>query len=91
MAKLAVTLRSCVMDTVVVDDTGLGECRPPQSWWLEWDNNGHWQSVENLSEYGLKLDMFNSVTFDPITTQQVRISVQLPDNLSSGLLEWRLN
>lgn len=73
------------------DDTGLGECRPPQSWWLEWDNNGHWQSVENLSEYGLKLDMFNSVTFDPITTQQVRIVVQLPDNLSSGLLEWRLN
>ena len=73
------------------DDTGFGECRPPESWWLEWDNSGQWQPVKNPSKYGLQLDGFNSVTFDPVTTQQLRIVVELQDNLSSGLLEWLLN
>ncbi len=73
------------------DDTGLGECRPPESWWLEWDNDGQWQEVEKPSEYGCQLDIFNTVAFNSVTTQKVRIMVQLKDNLSAGILEWRLN
>ena len=73
------------------DDTGIGECRSPDQWWIEWDREGEWQSVQNVSEYGLQLDIFNRVTFNSVTTHRVRIVVQLQDNMSSGLLEWRLN
>ena len=72
------------------DDTGIGEFRPPNQWWIEWDSEGERQSVQNASEYGLRLDIFNHVTFNSATTHRVRIVAQLQDNMSSGLLEWRL-
>ena len=78
-------------DVYWFDDTGIGECRSPDQWWIEWDNEGEWQSVQNASEYGLRLDIFNHVTFNSVTTHRVRIVAQLQDNMSSGLLEWRLN
>ncbi len=32
----------------------------------------------------------NTVDFDPVTTDAVRLEVTLPDNLSSGLYEWEV-
>ena len=54
---------------------------------MEWDNEGEWQSVQNASEYSLRLDIFNHMLC--VTTRRMRIVVQLQDHMSSGLLEWQ--
>ena len=35
-------------------------------------------------------DHFNSVAFDPVTTDAVRLEVQLRKGFSGGILQWRL-
>lgn len=72
------------------DDTGKGSCRVPVSWHLLWHDGKRWRPVDATSPYGLAKDTFNTVTFKPITTKQLRLVVQLPPNVSGGILEWRL-
>ncbi len=36
------------------------------------------------------MDQFNRCTFDPITTEVLRLEVQLQPNWSGGILEWKL-
>ncbi|HEY8457577.1 MAG TPA: beta-L-arabinofuranosidase domain-containing protein [Actinopolymorphaceae bacterium] len=70
------------------DDTGFGECRVPASWRLLWrDERGEWQPVSNPSEFGVELDRYNTVTFDPVRTQVIRIEAQLRETFSGGILE----
>jgi DUF1680 family protein len=72
------------------DDTGQGQCRVPQSWRLLGRVDGKWKQVGGDSPCGVKKDTFNRVEFPPLTTDALRIEVQLQDGFSGGVLEWKV-
>ena len=80
---------SCT-DVYWFDDTGRGQCRTPKSWTLLYKKGDEWIPVENASEFGVQPDQFNRTTFDSVETTGLRIEVQLRENFSGGVLEWRL-
>lgn len=72
------------------DDTGTGECRVPKSWQVFYREGGEWKPVRAPSGYGSEKDRYNRTTFEPVVTDALRIVVQLPDNFSVGIHEWRV-
>jgi hypothetical protein len=72
------------------DDTGVGQCRVPQSWRLLAKTGGKWEPVAGSSEFGVAKDRFNRVTFTPVTAEGLRIEVELQPKVSGGILEWRV-
>ncbi len=72
------------------DDTGVGRCRVPASWAVLWRDGEEWRPVEATSGYGCEPDKFNRVTFDPVTTTELKLVVQLQPDVSGGILEWRV-
>jgi hypothetical protein len=46
--------------------------------------------VDGVSGYGVDVDRFNRVTFDPVETTALRIAAKLQPEWSGGILEWRL-
>jgi len=73
------------------DDRGIkGNCRVPQSWKLTYRDGDEWKEVGNPSAYGVTMDQFNRCTFDPITTEVLRLEVELQPAWSGGILEWKL-
>lgn len=71
------------------DDTGKGNCRVPASWKLLYKAGGEWREVSSPSAYGVAKDQFNRTTFEPVTAEGLRVEVQLQDNVSGGILEWK--
>lgn len=73
------------------DDRSIGgQCRQPASWKLLYDDGQRWAPVEQVTEYGVERDAYNTVYFKPVTTTALRIEVQLREGFSAGLLEWRI-
>jgi DUF1680 family protein len=65
-------------------------CRVPQSWQLLSWSGGQWKPVADASAYGMEMDRFNHVTFEPVETMSLRLEVQLQPGWSGGILEWRV-
>jgi hypothetical protein len=55
------------------DDTGIGQCRVPQSWHLLYQKDDLWIPVNTASEFGVKKDGWNRVEFPAIETRQMRL------------------
>lgn len=72
------------------DDRGWGNCRNPEAWQLSYRDGDQWNPVEEASDYGVEPDRWNRVTFKPVTTDALRLEVQLRENHSAGILEWRV-
>jgi hypothetical protein len=72
------------------DDTGVGACRVPESWALLYRDGDEWKPVKAAGEYGVARDAFNKVTFGPVTTTELKITVKLQGDWSGGILEWRV-
>jgi len=72
------------------DRTTGGGCRVPSTWKLQIRQGTEWVDVTPRSEYGTKLNQFNMVRFDPVTTKEMRLTVELQPNFSSGILEWEV-
>lgn len=72
------------------DDTGVGQCRTPASWRLLYREDGEWKEVETRDKYGTSADQYNTVTFDPVKTDALRLEVSLRDGFSGGVLEWKV-
>ncbi len=72
------------------DDTGRGGCRVPKSWEVQWHDGREWKPVASPSPYGVALDRFNRVEFDPVETASIRVVAQLQEGMSGGILELRL-
>jgi hypothetical protein len=72
------------------DDTGEGECRVPVSWRAFYQMGEKWLPVTNLGPYGVEKDMYNVVRFRPVWTRALRLEIQLPENFSSGIQEWKV-
>ena len=73
------------------DDVPGGGCRTPESWRLLYKDGEDWKPVSNASAYGTARDRFNTVTFDSVQTEALRIEVQLQEGFSGGILEWMLD
>lgn len=70
------------------DDTGRGQCRIPASWKLLYRDGETWKPVAAKGEFGTQKDKFNEVDFAPVSTDALRIEVELQENFSGGILEW---
>jgi DUF1680 family protein len=73
------------------DDTGQGHCRVPKSWQLMYRQNHQWKKVQTTKPYGTTPDKYNPLSFNPVTTDALRIEVQLQEGYSAGVLEWKVN
>ena len=70
------------------DDRPHGGCRTPASWKLLYQTGSQWKPVEGASGYPVKKDAWNVVSFNPVKTSALRLQVKLPENHSSGVVEW---
>lgn len=90
--QLDLTKPAKVSSTAVYwfDDTGRGGCRVPKRWRLLYRDNGQWKPVKSTDSYGVKRDQFNTIAFEPVTTNGLRIEVELQPERSGGILEWKV-
>ncbi|KAA0213840.1 MAG: hypothetical protein DYG94_11655 [Leptolyngbya sp. PLA3] len=72
------------------DDAGDGFCRVPASWTLSYREGDTWHRVATTDEFGVYKDQFNTVTFEPVYSDALRLEVQLQDEFSAGVLEWKV-
>ena len=73
------------------DERRIGaHCRVPQSWNLLYKDGNEWKLASGVSDYGTKMDEYNHVKFDSVTTTGLRMEVQLRPEWSGGILEWRV-
>jgi DUF1680 family protein len=72
------------------DDTGIGECRVPESWKLLYKDGDEWKPVVTSDAYGTEKDKFNRLSFQPVTTSALRLEVKQRKDWSSGIQEWKV-
>ena len=72
------------------DDTGMGECRLPDSWRVFYLEGNRWQPVKNLDSYGVDKNRFNEVRFEPVHTRALRLTVRSPEGFAGGIHEWKV-
>ncbi len=73
------------------DDGPWGGCRVPQSWCiLVHSADGEWLPVEAQDEYTTRKGSANTVHFAPVSTDAVRLQVELPVDNSAGIYEWSI-
>jgi len=62
-------------------------CVLPSAWRLLYKGGNEWKPVETADAFGVEGDTFNTVRFEPVTTQALRIEIQLqPRTYETGLL-----
>ncbi len=71
------------------DEAAGGHCRPPAAWRVVYRDGDEWVPVSEASGYGLANDTYNTVTFVPVTTDGLRLEIDLQPELSVGILEVR--
>jgi hypothetical protein len=70
------------------DDTGRGECHLPKSWQVLYRTaQGDFQPVKNSTPYGVEKDTFNKVTFEPVSTNALKVEIVLQKDWSAGVQE----
>jgi hypothetical protein len=72
------------------DDTGHGQCRTPESWRVLYRAGGEWKMVATTHQPGTKRGEFNTLHFDPVLTDALRLEIQLRDDFSAGVIEWQV-
>jgi hypothetical protein len=72
------------------DDSGIGHCRVPKAWRIEYLDGQQWKPAQASGAYGIERDKFNRVAIAPVTAQQIRLVVELQPQFSGGILEWRV-
>lgn len=79
-------------DVYWFDDGPWGGCRIPAAWKVYYKTeSGDWVPVKNVSDYQIAKDSYNNVTFEPIKTRALKLEVQLPEEYSTGIHEWKVN
>lgn len=72
------------------DDTGRGECRIPKSWKILYREENRWREVPSAETPPVTKDAWNRATFDTVETTALRLEIELQDDFSAGILEWKL-
>ncbi|MCI0513621.1 glycoside hydrolase family 127 protein [candidate division KSB1 bacterium] len=70
------------------DDTGIGECRVPQSWKILYQQGNDWKPVYTTDPYGVEKDKYNHVVFETVKTTALRLEIQSQPEFAGGMLEW---
>lgn len=61
--------------------------KAPESWKLMYKEGSNWKEVKNPTKYGTEIDKYNKVTFDPVTTTELKMVVQLQRPKAEGQVE----
>ncbi|MFC1564964.1 glycoside hydrolase family 127 protein [candidate division KSB1 bacterium] len=69
------------------DDTGIGECRVPESWRILYRDSRRWREIPPLDGYGTAKDRFNKSDFSRVRTGSIRIEMKLKDGFAAGIHE----
>ncbi|HET8823842.1 MAG TPA: discoidin domain-containing protein, partial [Terriglobales bacterium] len=64
---------------------------PPVSWKIQYKDGDQWKDVHTSDSYGMVADRFNHVSFEPVTTERLRLVAKLPKDATSAIYEWRVN
>ena len=67
-----------------------GGVREPASWRLLYKDGDAWKPVANPSAYGVALNQYNEVTFDPVKTTELKIEIQFQPGRCGSLIRWRV-
>jgi hypothetical protein len=70
------------------DDGPFGGCRIPDKWEIEYRSGSSWKPVKAKGEYVVAKDKWNSIEFEPVKTNALRLKVKLPEKFSAGVHEW---
>lgn len=74
------------------EDTDAGECRLPKSWRLLYqDKDGAWQPAPGSPVYAIRKAEPVKVKIQPVTTQALRIELDLVEGFSAGITEWEVD
>jgi hypothetical protein len=65
-----------------------GGLLPPSSWVVQYWTGSAWADVSNQSGEPTAINTFNQVSFDPVTTTGLRISMQSSGTASVGVIQW---
>lgn len=74
-----------------VDDDPENVCKLPKTWRVMFRDHDKWKAVHPKLEYALLADQESGVSFEPVMASAIRIEVQLEDDATAGIFEWRLN
>ncbi|MFH0991350.1 MAG: beta-L-arabinofuranosidase domain-containing protein [bacterium] len=69
-----------------VDNEGISA---PASWTMQFWDGSKWIEVQNPSGYSVDVDKWNHCTFDPVTTNRVRLYINAGKG-STGVAEWKI-
>lgn len=68
-----------------------GNFRIPKEWKLFYKDNDQWKEVNSKTPYSIEKDKYNILEFEPITTVELKMEVQLQEGESGGVIEWKIN
>ncbi|WP_168123243.1 DUF5695 domain-containing protein [Paenibacillus sp. HB172176] len=69
------------------DDQGIDL---PASYTIQYWNGSAWTNVGNPSGLGMLADQYNTTTFTPVTTTQLRLNITAKSTTSTGIESWRV-
>jgi len=72
------------------DDTGRGECRLPAAWEIQYLDGHDWKPVKTSDRYSIRKDEWCKVSFSPVNTTALRLSVKQQAGWSAGVHEWKV-
>jgi hypothetical protein len=49
-----------------------------------------WKPVPNARGYGVALNQYNEVTFDPVKTTELKMEIQFQPGRCGSLIRWRV-
>lgn len=70
------------------DEPRGGGCRVPKSWNLQYRQGDKWVPVKTTDTFGTAKDGWQTVSFDKVTTDGLRMEIQLQTGFSGGILGW---
>jgi|GEM_PF-459050 len=75
------------------DDTGVGECRVPESCIAEYLEGNEWKAVPTMQNgepgaVGVAKDQMNTLGFHAVMASSIRLRLVLREGFSAGVLEW---
>jgi len=72
------------------DDTGIGECRIPQSWKVFYKEGENWKPVYSPDKYVIEKDKYNSITFETVRTKSLKIEIESQKDFAGGIHEIKI-
>ena len=79
-----------IIDVYWFDDTGMGECRVPESWRILFKEDGEWKRAYSPDSYGVAKDQFNRVVLETVRTREIRLEIKSQPDFAGGIHEWKI-